>query len=388
MNETPDIHDDFSALSKKFADYFGAAPLFAVRSPGRVNLIGEHTDYNGGPVLPFAINLATFFSVGENNERCLKIFSEATGESLSYGLEKTPHETATTLSKILKGSLTLTGYIGPGLNIYADSNLPIGAGLSSSASFIVGMIRCLLTAQKKELSHDELAVMAQKIEHEFLGVHCGIMDQVAICSGKKGAAILLETGKMEKTFLEVPGNIEFAVIDSLSRRSLATSDYNQRGKECLEACKYLGVEHLASLTMDELNSATLKIAPDTLWLKRARHVVSECERVYQVAEHLKAGDFIALGKAISASHQSLRNLFSVSTPLINTLVASAESYPDCYGARIMGAGFGGCILAVLAKGAAAEFQEYFHQRLEQLNMSPLPFYVVKPSAGVSVWRFK
>jgi galactokinase len=321
-----------------FEQVFGAPPEATGAAPGRVNLLGEHTDYNDGFVLPIAIAQRTRVAMRRSAQPGFSLHAQGQGGTVRFTLDAPPAEHFATY---VFGCLVLARSRGaaiPPLEIYVESDVPIGVGLSSSAALEVATLRCLRNLLGLAFDDVLIAQLAQRAEIEYAGVHCGIMDQMASSLADTGRALLLDTRSLERRFVELPAGSAVLVLDSGVPRSLAASGYNQRRAECEEAARLLGVASLRDVTgLDRL--APL---PDLL-KRRARHVVTENARVLQAVACTSAAAFGAL---MNASHASLRDDYEVSTPELDRLVALLQAEPAVFGARLTGAGFGGACVAL------------------------------------------
>ncbi|GAA5512796.1 galactokinase [Deinococcus carri] len=319
------------AGSTTFADLFGRSPEVTAQAPGRVNLLGEHTDYQGGFVLPSAIPQHTVVALGRSGGERHRLYS------VNYGqmLEVTPGETGTEFAPYVTGCLALTG-VPDVLDVWISSDVPSG-GLSSSAALEIATLRALRELYALPLSDVDLALLGQRVEHEFVGVKSGIMDQMASSLADTRHMLFLDTRTLERRKLPLPAGGEVLVLDSGVPRRLAESGYNTRRAEVEEAARLLGVPELR----DVADVEALADLPELL-LRRARHVVSENARV------LRALDAPAplFGELMNASHASLQSDYEVTVPRVDELVALLQAHPDVYGARMTGAGFGGAVVAL------------------------------------------
>ncbi|WP_188905447.1 galactokinase, partial [Deinococcus aerophilus] len=321
-----------------FESVFGHLPAVSASAPGRVNLLGEHTDYQGGFVLPTAIPQRTTVAVGPNN----------TGEHVLYSanLDRTLRvpvgEVGTDFAPYLTGCLNLSG-VTEGLNIHVFSTVPSG-GLSSSAALEVATLRALRELYGLALDDVELALRGVQVEHQFVGVQCGVMDQLASSLADTRTMLLIDTRSLERRTVPFPAGAEVLVIDSGVPRRLAESGYNERRAQVEEASRLLGVKELRDVS----DISVVEALPSPL-KERARHVVSENARV------LAALDAPAprFGQLMNAAHASLRDDYAVSHPRVDELVALLHLHPDVYGARMTGAGFGGAVVALVREGTAA-----------------------------------
>jgi len=326
----------------RFKDVFGGAPEAVAGAPGRVNLLGEHTDYNDGFVLPVAIPQQTLVAMRRAEGAEFALHAAELGETVRFTLERPP---AAHFASYVVGCLALARAEGadlPALDIHVSSEVPMGVGLSSSAALEVATLRCLRTLLALELDDVRIAQLAQRAEIEYAGVRCGIMDQMASSLADTTRALLLDTRSLERRFVPLPAGSTVLVLDSGIARSLAASGYNQRRAECEEAARLLGVASLRDVD----TAGQLAGLPELL-RRRARHVVTENARVLQAVDCAGAQDF---GTLMNASHASLRDDYEVSTPGLDTLVALLQAQPNVFGARLTGAGFGGACVALCRTG--------------------------------------
>lgn len=332
-----------------FDDVFGTPPQAQASAPGRVNLLGEHTDYNDGFVLPIAIPQQTRVAMGRSAQGRFRLHAQALHQGASFTLDEPPAEHFATY---VHGCLAVARDEGaqvPVLDIHVDSDVPIGVGLSSSAALEIATLRCLRQLLGLAFDDVQLAQMGQRAEIAFAGVRCGILDQMASSLADTTRALLLDTRSLERRFVSLPPDCAVLVIDSGVPRSLADSGYNQRRAECEQAAEMLGVASLR----DVPDPLAIEALPEPM-RRRARHVLSENARVLQAVDCANARDFGAL---MNASHASLRDDYEVSTPALDRLVALLQAHPDVHGARLTGAGFGGACVALCREGALADVGE-------------------------------
>jgi len=330
---------------KSFLQVYGCEPRVVADAPGRVNLLGEHTDYNDGFVLPTAIGQRTRVALAAADSERFTLYSTRIDRSVSFTLDDPPSEHhASYVFGCLK-LLQAAGVTVPALNLHVDSDVPMGVGLSSSAALEVACLRALRTFLSLDLDDVAIARLGQRAEIEFAGVNCGIMDQMAASLADEGSMLFLDTRTLQRRLLPFPPGAELLVVDSGVPRSLAESGYNQRRAECEEACRLLGVTALR----DVADPAALDGLPEPL-RRRARHVVSENARVLEAAREVDACRF---GMLMDASHASLRDDYEVSVPELDRLVAALQRHRSVHGARLTGAGFGGACVALCHRGQAA-----------------------------------
>jgi len=321
---------------------------FSEKAHGRVNLIGEHTDYNGGWVLPTAIPQFTEVSLRKTDGNKVRITSSG-GREVSYELGEEKH-TGTWIdylqgaTKFLaeKGSLS-------GFEASIHSTMPEGSGLSSSAALEISFLKALRSAFQIDVSDVDLALMGQRIENEFVGARVGIMDQMAVSLAKSGEALFLDTKELTFERVSLPlDQMDLVIINSGLSHQLSAHDggYNQRRAQCEEACKIIGIKELRDINVSTLASKNL---PEPL-NRRARHVVTENERVHKAVNAIKEKNLKVLGQLFVESHKSMRDDYEVSIPEIDLLVELCIADADCFGARLTGGGFGGSIVAITKKG--------------------------------------
>lgn len=324
--------------------FFGAQPFTVQSAPGRVNLLGEHTDYNDGFMLPVATPQCTTVSVALNNKPAFEIYSSTLGSAVTFGQDdKAPEGFA----QYIEGCIRLLQQRAieiPPLRMHVTSNVPLGAGLSSSAALEVATLRALRALLGFELDDRSLALIAQQSEIQYAGVNCGIMDQMASSLADSEHMLFLDARTLATRLLPIPAGSELIVIDSGMPRTLAASAYNVRRAECEAAARQLGVDALrdvADITDVERLAPPLRA--------RARHVVSENLRVLEAAEGVSAERF---GQLMNASHASLRDDYEVSIPELDELCDLLRAERGVHGARLTGAGFGGAVVALCRAGAA------------------------------------
>ena len=351
-------------LEDKFRELFKKEPGYVFFCPGRVNLIGEHIDYNGGKVMPCAISLGTYLVVAENKDklfrfRCLN-FPETADITIEPSYSKKGKEWFNyplgVINELVKDNASLSG-----LDMLFYGNLPIGAGLSSSASIEVLTTFALQTIFGLGISNKEVALLSQKVENKFIGVNCGIMDQFAVAMGKEHKAILLDCDTLAYEYLPFDtGNYILAIINSNKQRTLADSKYNERFSECRTALKHLQKElkadHLCDIDTQSFASHR-HLINDPILEKRALHVISENERVKEAKKVLSEGNLQRFGELMYASHESLQELYEVSGKELDAIVEFSKTYKDCIGARMTGAGFGGCAIALVKKDQFDNFSQ-------------------------------
>lgn len=334
---------------RSFSDVYGRSPEVRSQAPGRVNLLGEHTDYNDGFVLPTTIPQLTRIELAKSKDDRFKFYSANLDESVVYAEgEEVPEGFARYVFGCIE-VLKQRGHRITPVEIHIRSDVPMGGGLSSSAALEVAVLRALREAFAIQLDDVELAKLAQQAEIEYAGVRCGILDQMATSLGDSKHMLFLDTRTLERKLLPLPSGTELVVIDSGIARTLATSGYNERRAQCEEAARLLGVKALRDVT-DPMRADKLPPPLD----RRARHVITENARVLRAAQGVSAKEF---GELMNASHASLRDDYEVSVEGLDRLVELLQKQPDVLGARLTGAGFGGACVALVKEGHGASVKQ-------------------------------
>ena len=349
-------------LRENFRNRFHKEPTHFFFCPGRVNLIGEHIDYNGGKVMPCAISLGTYLAIAKNTDKLLRFQCINFPETAALHLQSSYSKTGKEWFNYPLGAihhLLQSEYAISGLDMLFYGDLPIGAGVSSSASIEVLTGFAISELFDLNISKIDLALLGKKAENEFIGLNSGIMDQFAVAMGSKDKAILLNCDTLEYEYLPFrTGEYVLVIINSNKRRSLADSKYNERFAECGAALKLLKKEIQAENLCDiDLQTFQLNrhLINDPVLEKRALHVIAENFRVHEAKEALQASELFTFGKLMYASHHSLRDLYEVSGKELDTIVEFCETYNGCIGARMTGAGFGGCAIALVMKDSYDDF---------------------------------
>lgn len=344
----------------QFEAEYGEAPAFIVRAPGRVNLIGEHTDYNDGFVLPLAIERAVAIALRPRADRLVRAHSLDFGDRCEFALDQLPPPTEKSWSDYLVGvawALSQRGYRLRGWQGVLSGDVPIGSGLSSSAALELATARAFYEVSDFEWDARAMALACQLAENEWLGVKCGIMDQMISAAGLADRALLIDCRSLETAAAPLPPGTVLVILDSNTRRGLVDSQYNEVREQCEAAARHFGVQALRDVDSDLFARREAELAP--LMRRRARHVITENARTLQARAAMIAGDARTLGQLMIASHKSLRDDFEVSSPALDAIVDCANAEASCYGARMTGAGFGGCAVAL----ARAEDVAGFAQRV-------------------------
>jgi galactokinase len=364
-----------------FAEHFGEPPSFMVRSPGRVNLIGDHTDYSEGFVLPIAIDRGLWLAMRPRADRRVRIWAELGDEWAKIDLDRLDqhHGWAAYIEgiahELADAGVELLGFDGA-----LTSDLPAGAGLSSSAALELAAARAFSVSSAFEWDPKRAAIMGWHVENEWLGLSSGIMDQLVCGSGREGHALLIDCRSLNTRAVAIPTGTDIVVLDTGTRRKLTESRYNERRLECEAATAAYGKDFLRDLSLDTLTSDPL--ADWTLY-RRAHHVVSENQRTIDAADALARDDTALVGSLMVASHESLRDDFEVSGPELDAMVAAALAAPGCLGARMTGGGFAGCAVALVQSAELDDFMsETTRVYRDRTGLEPA-IYVCRASDGTS-----
>jgi galactokinase len=346
------VTEGSSAGAAAFRRIFGINPEASAEAPGRVNLLGEHTDYNEGYVLPTVLPYLTRVHAGRA-DGVVEAYAESFGEALRR--ERGSEREGNWLDYVAGcvWALARDGIEVPGARLYIEGGVPIGAGLASSGALEVAVLRALRALYGFALDDLRLALVARRAEVEYVGVRCGVMDQMVASLGRPGRALFLDTRSLGHELIPIPEGYRFAVVDSGVPRRLAEAGYNRRRAECEEAAALLGARALRDVSTGDLSRMDRLPSPLD---RRARHVVTENVRVIEGVEALRAGDPPVFGRLMLESHRSLRDDYQVSTPELDLLVDLAMRH-GALGARLTGAGFGGCIVALVAAGKVPALAE-------------------------------
>ena len=370
-------------VEQDFRKRFGTAPAVVVRSPGRVNLIGEHTDYNDGFVLPIAIDREVWIALRPRDDRRVVVHSLDYDAPLSFELGPISHA-GTDWTEYVKGvawALQEDGHTLKGWEGVMSGEVPRGAGLSSSAAVELAVQRAFATVSGLTWKPSEMALLGQRVENKWIGVNSGIMDQMIVAGGRKGHALLIDCRDLKLEPVPVPAGAVVVVLDTGTRRGLVDSAYNERRSQCEEAARFFGVKALRDVDAKTFSARQNELEP--LVRRRARHVITENDRTVQAAEAMRAGDLTRLGQLMDASHASLRDDFEVTNDALNTIVTLARSQPGCFGARMTGAGFGGCAVALVAPEQAEAFVRTVNEKYKRATGNTSQCYVCQAADGAS-----
>jgi galactokinase len=371
-------------IKRCFETVFGKKAAFIIRAPGRVNLIGGHTDYNQGYVLPMAIDRWMWIAARPRSDEVVSCWSMDFKQKMTFNLQNFS-KGGPRWGEYLKGvswALQEKGYSLTGWDAVISGDIPIGAGLSSSAALEMATARTHVSISGFPWNPIEAAKMARHAENHWVGVSCGIMDQLISAVGKRGHGLLIDCRSLDIDAIPLPPQASVVVLDTSTRRELVISEYDQRAEECARAAAFFGQEFLRDVAMKTLVQSAKGLDP--CLMRRARHVISENQRTLEAAEAMKARDAIRLGELMGESHHSLRDDFEVSSEMLNCMADLAVSDPACLGARMTGAGFGGCVIALVKDGMTDEFATRM-RRVYQRESGLIPkVYVCRASNGVEV----
>lgn len=370
-------------IARAFRTHFDASPELIVRSPGRVNLIGEHTDYNDGFVFPMAIERASWIALRPRRDRKVILHSLEHDEVLELDLDGFRRENMSwreypkgVAHVLQQAGHRLTGWEGIGC-----CDVPMGAGLSSSASFELAVARAFTEVAGVAWDGRAMALACQKAENEWVGVQCGIMDQLISALGREGHALFVDCRSLDVVPAALPPGTAVLILDTATRRGLVESAYNERRAQCRQAAGHFGVTALRDVSTEQFTARADEL--DAVIRRRARHVVFENQRTCDALAAMQRGDAAALGTLMDESHASLRDDFEVTNEALNTMVALVSREPGCFGARMTGAGFGGCAVALVEAERAEELARRAGGAYEKATGKKPALYVSAPAEGTS-----
>jgi galactokinase len=384
---------------QNFTRAFGHADIRISVAPGRINLIGEHTDYNDGFVLPMAIDRHVVIAFAPREDRVVRAHAVEFGETREVSLETLERRTAGDTGKwgkrggwfgYLAGvawALLGAGHALRGADLAIVSDLPVAAGLSSSAALEMAVARALVDVSEVRWAPAAFARLAQRAEHEFAGVSCGIMDQLSVASAREGCALLIDCRSLDTRDVPIPEHARILAFDSGVRRQLAASAYNDRRAACDRVVAAARARHSWVRALRDVDDALLaELAPslDPIDVRRAAHVVAENQRPAALADAFQSGDLDRAGRLMILSHASLRDLYQVSSPPLDTLVDLAISEPGCTGARLTGAGFGGCVIAIVEAGSVERVMSSVETGYEERTGRTTNAFVCRAAEGARV----
>lgn len=344
-------------VKARFEVIYNEAPHFVVRAPGRVNLIGEHTDYNDGFVLPMAINRAAWIALRQRNDDRVIVDALDFDERIAFDLGKVEN-TGDGPAEYVKGAawaLSEAGHTLRGWEGVLKGDVPIGAGLSSSAALEMAVMLAFAAVSGFDFDAPQMARLGQRVENEWIGVSSGIMDQLISASGIENAALLIDCRTLETEPAPLPAGTVVVILDTGTRRGLIGSAYNDRRANCEQAAAGFGVKALRDVSLADFEARGSML--DDLPYRRARHVITENARVLAARDALKRSDAAGFGALMNASHVSMRDDFEISSEALNAIVVCAQAHPACYGARMTGGGFAGCAVALVQSEQGGAFAE-------------------------------
>jgi galactokinase len=374
-----------ATLLPAFAESFGGRPrLF--RAPGRVNLIGEHTDYTGGLVMPAAIHFSTWVAAGRREDRTIRAVSEGFPGTLEFSLDLTPKRQGNWTDYVagVAAILEATGHRLRGANLLIHGEVPVGSGLSSSAAIEVATALALLKNSDLFMEPMQLALLCQRAENEFVGMRCGIMDQFTSCYGRAGHALLLDCRSLEFRIVALPPKVHLVICNTMVRHELAASEYNARRAECEEGVRKLGevlpgIHSLRDLTLAQLQEHRSRLNDQVF--RRCRHIITENDRVCQARSAFQTGALGELCHLMADSHRSLRDDYEVSCRELDIMVEIGSRQRGIYGARMTGGGFGGCTINLVDAADSAEFQRRVSAEYQRATGLQPDIYVCEASQG-------
>lgn len=371
--------------AQAFEDQFGYKPDTIVQAPGRVNLIGEHTDYNDGFVLPCAINYETVISCHKRSDNLVRVIAvdynnEQDQFLLNPSIEKHPnYQWANYVRGVIQYIVKYSEDI-RGVDLAISGNVPQGAGLSSSASLEVAIGKMFQVLYDLPFDGKKIALIGQEAENKYVGCNCGIMDQLISALGQAQHALLIDCRSLESLPISIPKDLAVVIINSNIKRGLVDSEYNTRRKQCEAAAKALGVNALRDASLVDL--LQIKSSLDPLVFKRAHHVITENERTLKAAYALANEDYPLLSKLMAESHNSMRDDFEITVPAIDYLVKIIQDViGNEGGVRMTGGGFGGCVVALVPKNKVDEVKDVVNQNYHKKFNIKEDFYICQPSEG-------
>ena len=361
-------------VKKLFVAQFQSAVELVCHAPGRVNLIGDHTDYNDGFVLPAAINFGTTIAASRREDKIVKVYAHDCDQQINeFSLDDISFDQQMMWSNYVRGTLQALMKKYPeikGANLVVTGNVPQGAGLSSSASFEIAILKAFTQLYHLDLNGINAALIGQQAENDFVGCNCGIMDQLISAMGQQGHAMLLDCKDLSFEEAAIPDDLTLFIVNSNVKRGLVDSEYNLRRQQCEQVANHFGKSALREVTMAQLNAAKEQLEP--VLFKRARHVISENERALNTLKALNSNDMAAISLAMKESHISLRDDFEVTTKEMDGLVDMIGSVLGSDGGvRMTGGGFGGCVVALVPNHLVAKVTGVINSKYQQaFGLSP------------------
>ncbi len=372
---------------KEFTERFGSAPSYVSRAPGRVNIIGEHTDYNDGFVFPAAINRATYIAGKLRDDDLISVKSLDYHDEVTFSLDRLREESLPKYTRYVRGVpwiLREEGYKLRGMNLAIVSDVPGGGGFSSSAAVEVAMFEIASALLDINLDQRQKALLGVEVEHRFVGVPCGVMDQMISALGQEDHALLIDCRSLAATPVPLPAGVTLMTLDTGVRRQLAGSEYGKRRAQCEEAARLLGVKALRDVTPEQL-AANIDKLP-AVNARRATHVVYEDVRTLAAVSALRRQDLKTVGWLLNESHASLRDLYEVSIHELDIMADLAQEVEGCYGARMMGGGFGGPVIALVEDSAVQRLTDEVGRAYQAATGLEPAIYAMKAGPGSSVER--
>ncbi|SHO43487.1 galactokinase [Desulfopila aestuarii] len=374
-------------LSRQFKQHFDSIPELVVTSPGRVNIIGEYTDFNDGFVLPMAIDRSLMMAIKKRTDDLIRVYSTEFNAEISF-----------TSSSLRKGEFSWGEYITGciwvlqqmghtpcGFDMVITGNIPVGASLSSSAALELGILRAATYTAGIDWQPMKMAILGQRVENEWVGMNCGIMDQAICACGRKDHALLIDCRDHSSTLCPLPKKSTIIILDTGTRRGLVDSAYNERRAQCFEAAGKMNIAYLRDGNEEMLEQFRPQLSP--LAYLRAKHIILENDRVLQAAKAMQNDAGHELGRLMYESHCSLRDDFDVSGTALNTMVECAMEHSACLGARMTGAGFAGCAVALVEKGREKDFVEEVSSAYAARMQTEPRLYVCQAADGTGIQPF-
>jgi galactokinase len=368
-------------LTEIFQQQFNFSPTHFIKAPGRVNLIGEHTDYNDGFVLPMAIDRYIWLAISPREDRQVQIYSVDFQETQTFSLDDLQKNRS--WIEYVKGIAWML-HPEAGFSGVLHGNIPQGAGLSSSAALELAVAKVFAEISNLTWDPKKMAKLAQKAENQWVGVNCGIMDQMIIAVAQENHALLIDCRDLTTKPVPLPKDVSIVIMDTATRRGLVDSAYNERRQQCEEAARILGVKTLRDIKKLPVGARRTMPGKRAVPLQRARHVISENQRVLDAVDAMQQNDPIKLGELINASHESLRDDYEVSSQNLDIMVNCARNAVGCYGARMTGAGFAGCAIALVKEMYADDFVYQVAEQYEHETQLQPSLYVSKAMSGVVI----
>jgi galactokinase len=371
-------------VEKAFEEQFGSQPVFIVRAPGRVNIIGEHTDYNDGFVLPMAIDRAVWIALRPRDDGHVFVRSLEQERPTDFYLNNVQHSSEG-WSEYVKGMAAMlleSGHPLTGWEGVLSSDVPVGSGLSSSAALEMATGCAFAVISGFPFNGVEMARLGQRTENEWVGANTGIMDQMISANGKEGFALLIDCRDLSTETIPLPNDSAVLIMDTMTRHSHTESGYNERRTSCEKAAAFFDASHLRDVSLDQLQAAGCDL--DDVTYRRARHVISENQRVLEAVQAMREDDAARLGSLMNDSHASLRDDFEVTNEALDVMAHVAQGQPGCFGARMTGGGFGGCAVALVQADKAQEIATAVSEEYEaKMGLAP-KIYVTSATNGTAV----